>query len=168
GAARAERADHPRDVAREGHRVVAERGLVRGARAAQVHRGDPVPRLGEHGDLVAPRPPALADAVQEHDEGRVTVAGAREGDVEARTVRGHELVPPRSLDENARRVNCHDVGWVPVTASTGSAGSMPRRSLGGSKRYPTLRTVPISCSCSVPSFARSRRTCTSTVRVPPK
>src|SRR5262249_5499590 len=42
--------------------------------------------------------------------------------------------------------------------------------LGGclTNLYPTLRTVPISTSYSAPSLARSRRTCTSTVRVPPK
>ena len=37
----------------------------------------------------------------------------------------------------------------------------------GANRYPTLRTVPMTDSRS-PSLARSRRTCTSTVRVPPK
>src|SRR5439155_24011878 len=39
---------------------------------------------------------------------------------------------------------------------------------GVSSLYPTLRTVAIIASCSAPSFARRRRTCTSTVRVPPK
>ncbi len=39
---------------------------------------------------------------------------------------------------------------------------------GRTALYPTLRTVPISDSYSGPSFARNRRTCTSTVRVPPK
>src|SRR5512132_500918 len=34
-------------------------------------------------------------------------------------------------------------------------------------RYPTPRTVSIRPSCAGPSFARSRRTWTSTVRVPP-
>jgi hypothetical protein len=40
-------------------------------------------------------------------------------------------------------------------------------SAGVTKRYPTLRTVPMTDSYSGPSLARSRRTCTSTVRVPP-
>ena len=40
-------------------------------------------------------------------------------------------------------------------------------SAGVTNRYPTLRTVPMTDSYSGPSLARSRRTCTSTVRVPP-
>ncbi len=40
-------------------------------------------------------------------------------------------------------------------------------STGVTNRYPTLRTVPMTDSYSGPSLARSRRTCTSTVRVPP-
>ena len=50
------------------------------------------------------------------------------------------------------------------TASADGAGSL----VGSTKRYPTLRTVPIRVSCSGPSLARRRRTWTSTVRVPPK
>ena len=36
------------------------------------------------------------------------------------------------------------------------------------QRYPTPRTVSRRCARSGPSFARTRRTCTSTVREPPK
>ena len=36
------------------------------------------------------------------------------------------------------------------------------------RAHPDLRTVPIIDSRSLPSLARSRRTWTSTVRVPPK
>ena len=39
-----------------------------------------------------------------------------------------------------------------------SAAAAARSRPGGTKRYPTLRTVPISASCSGPSLARSRRT----------
>ena len=36
------------------------------------------------------------------------------------------------------------------------------------QRYPTLRTVSSRREYSGPSLARTRRTCTSTVRAPPK
>ncbi len=51
--------------------------------------------------------------------------------------------------------------------ASGCAGLRPS-GLAGTNLYPTLRTVPISASFSEPSLARSRRTCTSTVLVPPK
>src|SRR5699024_1434104 len=40
--------------------------------------------------------------------------------------------------------------------------------LSALKRSPTLRTVWMAFSRSLPSFARRRRTCTSTARRPPK
>lgn len=55
------------------------------------------------------------------------------------------------------------------SAALALASSAARSTFSGvTNRYPTFRTVPISDSCSGPSFARSRRTWTSTVRVPPK
>jgi hypothetical protein len=57
------------------------------------------------------------------------------------------------------------------TLATRNAGDYPVRradsSAGVTNRYPTLRTVPMTDSYSGPSLARSRRTWTSTVRVPP-
>ena len=57
---------------------------------------------------------------------------------------------------DARSSECGD---YPVRRADSSAGV--------TNLYPTLRTVPMTDSYSGPSLARSRRTWTSTVRVPP-
>ena len=98
----AERADQPGDVARERPQVVATRGLVRVAVSAQVHRDGPEPRLGQRGQLAAPGPPELREAVQQHHQRRTRVARLR--DVQADAVRGDVTVLPRSGQPDRRRV----------------------------------------------------------------
>ena len=98
----AERADQPGDVARERPEVVAARGLVRVAVAAQVHRDGPEPRLGQRRQLAAPGPPELREAVQQHHQRRTRVARLR--DVQADAVRGDVTVLPRSGQPDRRRV----------------------------------------------------------------
>src|SRR5690606_37653253 len=109
------------------------------------------------------------------------VLGTGEREVEARAVGRDELMAPGAVGQRGREVG--GVGRHPdeptgvpgplsaddpaVPAPASSTPSAGRRSFGGSNRYPTLRTVPMSCSCSGPSLARRRRTWTSTVRVPP-
>ena len=70
-------------------------GLGR-AGAAQVHRRDPVPGVGERADLVAPGPPELREAVQQHDKWAL----ADLGHVKAGAVGGDESMLPGSLDEH--------------------------------------------------------------------
>ena len=52
-------------VGGQGHQVVARRRPVRTAEAAQVHGGDAMARIRQGPDDVAPRPPALGEAVNE-------------------------------------------------------------------------------------------------------
>ena len=88
----AQRPDDAGDVGGEGEGVVAARRLVGGAVAAQVHRGDAVAGVGEAGQLVAPGPPELREAVQQHHERPLALLGH----VEAGAVGGDEPVLPRA------------------------------------------------------------------------
>ena len=89
----AERADHAGDVGGQRGRVVALRRLVAPAVPAQVHRDGSIAGLGQHGDLVAPGPPELREAVEQQDER----PRASLDDVEPRAVRRDVTVAPRSL-----------------------------------------------------------------------
>ena len=90
----AKRPDDAGDVGGQGARVVAARRLVAGAVAAQVHGGGPVAGRRDGGQLVAPGPPELREAVQE--EHQRSVADHRH--VEAGTVGGDHAVLPRAGD----------------------------------------------------------------------
>ena len=71
--------------------------------------------------------------------------------------------PPRELpDLDDRRAQ-----QPPRPLETHGAVSTLASTASGTNRYPTLRTVPMRTSWSCPSLARSRRTWTSIVRVPP-
>jgi hypothetical protein len=78
-----------------------------------------------------------------------------------RRSRTEERVRSFLLTTAARETNARssDYRHYPVSRADSSTGV--------TNRYPTLRTVPMTDSYSGPSLARSRRTCTSTVRVPP-
>ena len=94
--------------------------------------------------------------------------------------RGHPVMPRGVIDEvedieDLRAVEvatdldrAHLPARLSISASSSSVDTVASSGRAGTKRYPTLRTVPMSASCSGPSLARRRRTWTSTVRVPPK
>jgi hypothetical protein len=63
----AEAADHPVDVGGQGEGVVAARGLVAAAVAAQVESHRPVSGGGQPGQLGPPGPPELRKAMQQND-----------------------------------------------------------------------------------------------------
>ena len=65
------------------------------------------------------------------------------------------------------RVEVEAWAYVPVPAGPLPARVRPGCHPAWPKRYPTDRTVWIRWACSSPNLARSRRTCTSTVRAPP-
>ncbi len=98
----AECADQAGDVTRERPQVVAARGLVRVAVAAQVHGDGVEARVREDGQLATPGPPELGEAVQEHDERCARVAALRE--VQADAVRGDLTVLPRPGEPDRRGV----------------------------------------------------------------
>ena len=98
----AERADQAGDVAGERPQVVAARGLVRVAVAAQVHGDGAEARVRERGQLAPPGPPELGEAVQQHDERCTRVAALRE--VQADAVRGDVAVLPRPGEPDRRGV----------------------------------------------------------------
>ena len=88
----AEAADDCGNIAGQGHRVIAVRGVVGSAVAAQVHCYDVVTRISEGAKLMPPRPPEGGEAVQEDDQR--TLASLH--DVEAGTVGEDLAMVPRA------------------------------------------------------------------------
>src|SRR6185312_5064688 len=100
-------ADQARGVTGQRPPVVAARWLVAAAVPAQVDRDDP--GSGQTRQLVAPRPPERAEAVQQHHQraGRGGEVGLRRllglDDVKADPVGVHLRMPPRPVDADDRR-----------------------------------------------------------------
>src|SRR5215469_16014804 len=127
---------------------------------------------------------AAVPQVQHHMLGQradaILVGGAadeleRSGDVVARQVADDShLAHSGSLSRSPMAIfSVRPGGWrpgrtFPLPAPWAVGGILRLSGLAGTNLYPTLRTVPISASFSDPSLARSLRTCTSTVLVPPK
>ena len=86
----------PRDVGRQGERVVPAGRLVRGSVAAQVDGGHVVAGLRQGDQLIPPGPPELREAVQQYDKRAL----ADLGHVKAGAVGGDESMLPGSLDEH--------------------------------------------------------------------
>jgi hypothetical protein len=79
-----QRADQCGDVGGGGRQVVAARGLVTAAVAAQVRRDGAEAGRGQRRQLRPPGPPELGEAVQEQDErivGRATLRDVEPGPV---------------------------------------------------------------------------------------
>ena len=165
----AECADQAGDVTGERPQVVAARGLVRVAVAAQVHGDGVEARVREGGQLATPGPPELGEAVQEHDERCTRVAALRE--VQADAVRGDVTVLPRSGEPDRRGVGGR-AGHVaaaplrgPVSAPTRRSGhparGARRNGPGAATCRPTRggsRSSAPACGSCGPSGSRGTRT----------
>jgi hypothetical protein len=97
----AQSSDQAGDVTGEGPQVVAARGLVGVAVAAQVDRDGAVAAVGEPGELVTPRPPELGEAVEQDDERAAPVAL---GDVQTDAVGRDRAVRPGAGQPDRRRI----------------------------------------------------------------
>ena len=160
----AERADQPGDVPGERPQVVAARGLVGVAVAAQVDGDRAEPRVGQRGQLVPPRSPELGEAVQQHDErapGRRTrrrAAGCRSptpsGASTARgagptSVRGRPATSPRTAQRSAARRRRVQLG--------GPVGAAPVLQHLAPTRCSSRSSAPACGSCG-PAGSRGART----------
>ena len=141
-----ERPDQAGDVPGQRPQVVAARGLVRVAVAAQVDRGHPVPAIGQVDQLVPPGPPELRKPVQQHDQRPVPALG----DVQPDPVRTDRGVGPRAGQANrgrirsGRRPHC----WAAVSAA-GAAG--PHRSRRRARRATAPAPTPSGRRWSAPA-----------------